>query len=162
LLVGFVIAQVPVSFLLASFDVAALMTAKGEILKSFNAVQRQDYAMLFLKIKSFGIVVLEIFWGLWLFPFAKLVYRSGFIPRVFGIFLLVNGIAYLLVPTTFILLPQYKATVQQYIFPLLFGELAIMLWLLIVGAREHLSITVIAERESKLGNYKVGEQFNKA
>lgn len=41
--------------------------------------------VLFFDLRFQGIVVDEIFFGLWLFPLALLVYRSRFLPRVLGV-----------------------------------------------------------------------------
>jgi hypothetical protein len=80
------------------------------------------------------IVAAEILWGLWLFPLAILVYRSGFLPRFLGAWLIINGFAYLTMSFTGLLLPQYEDMVSNIAFPALLGEMAIMLWLLIKGA----------------------------
>jgi len=47
--------------------------------------------MLFMHLHSKGNVVNSIFWGLWLFPLGMLVMRSGFLPRVFGMWLVGGG-----------------------------------------------------------------------
>ncbi len=136
LMVVLVIVQIPAVFFMEALSITSLMIFKGEILKSFELSQRQDLAMLFLKINDYGSLTLEMFWGLWLLPFGQLVYKSGFIPRILGIYLIINGIAYILMSITFLLLPGYKALLMPYTYPLLFGEVAIMLWLLIKGVKE--------------------------
>lgn len=78
----------------------------------------------------------EIFWGLWLFPFGVLVYRSGFLPRILGVWLIVGGFGYLAISFTGLLLPQYEDMVSNIAFPGMLGEIAIMLWLVIKGAKE--------------------------
>lgn len=133
LLVAFVIVQVPVSFSKAGLSMATLLTLKGEVLKSFELAQRQDLAMLFLKINDYSVLALELFWGLWLFPLAFLVYKSGFIPRFLGVWLLINGIVYVLLSFASIVLPEYKDLVFTVGMPAMFGELVFMLWLLIKG-----------------------------
>ncbi len=50
--------------------------------------------MFFMRLHSEGNVVNGVFWGLWLFPFGFLVYKSGFIPRFLGIWLVIEGFAY--------------------------------------------------------------------
>jgi hypothetical protein len=90
LLVASVLVQVPVAFVNAGLSIAAVITLKGEILKSFELVQRQDLAMTFLKINEYSVLALVLFYGLWLFPLAILVYQSVFIPHFFGIWLILN------------------------------------------------------------------------
>ena len=138
LLVALVIVQIPVAFITGAFNITSLMIFKGEILKTFELTQRQDLAMLFLKISDYGTLTLEMFWGLWLFPLAILVYRSRFLPRFLGVWLIITGFFYLVLSFTSILLPQYKDVVLNSVFalPAEVGEVAFMLWLLIKGAKE--------------------------
>ena len=136
LMVALVLVQIPVVFFTEAFNITSLMLFKGEILKTFELSQRQDLAMLFLNINSYGFIILEMFWGLWLLPFGLLVYKSGFIPRVFGVLLIIGGVAYIIESLTRILLPSYSAFVSQYtIVFYTIGELSIVFWLLIKGAK---------------------------
>jgi hypothetical protein len=91
--------------------------------------------MLFLGLHRQGLTIDQIFWGLWLFPFGVLVIRSGFLPRILGVWLIVNCFAYLALSFTGLLLPQHLDMAFRIAFPVLFGELAITLWLLIRGAK---------------------------
>jgi hypothetical protein len=73
--------------------------------------------------------------GLWLFPFGLLVYRSGFLPRILGVVLMVNCFAYPVNSFTSLVLPQYEAIVSRWMSPPQYGELVFVLWLLIMGAK---------------------------
>jgi len=136
LMFALVIVQIPVAFMMEAFNITSLMILKGEILKTFELTQRQDLAMLFLKINDYGTLPLEMFWGLWLLPFGLLVYKSEFIPRIFGILLVIAGIAYMIDSTIGILFPNYSSFVK---YPTLLlvaiGEISITLWLLIKGVK---------------------------
>jgi hypothetical protein len=92
-------------------------------------------AMQFLNLHHHGFGLVAIFWGLWLFPLGLLVYRSGFVPRILGVLLMVNCFAYPVTSFTSLLLPQYEDIVSRWMMPLQFGELLFMLWLLIKGAK---------------------------
>ena len=81
------------------------------------------------------MVANEIFWGLWLFPFGWLVIRSGFLPKLLGALLYINGLAYLAVSLVGLLWPQHNAVVGDWLFPAMMGEVVVMLWMLVVGAR---------------------------
>ena len=116
--------------------IAALTLFRGgDFLAVIDKNQLDALAMLFLRLHSQGNIINEIFWGLWLFPFGVLVKRSGFLPRILGVLLIVNCFAYLAQSLTSLLLPSYANVVAQWTFPALFGELWIMLWLLIKGAK---------------------------
>ena len=136
LMVILVLSQIPIAFLNEVNSLAALIILRGaDFLSLFEKPQRDALAMLFLNLHGQGIIVSEIFWGLWLFPFGLLVFRSGFLPRILGLWLIVNGFAYRTISFTGLLLPQYQRTVSNIAFPALLGEMAIMLWLLIMGAK---------------------------
>jgi uncharacterized protein DUF4386 len=136
LMVGLVIVAVPIDFIAGVFKIVALMVLKGSILQSFEPEQSNDLAMMFLKIGSYGTQMVQLYWGLWLIPFGLLVYKSGFIPRIFGVLLVLNGIAYIIISFTFLLFPDYQILVGKFAMPFLFlGELPIILWLLIKGVK---------------------------
>src|SRR6266702_216672 len=126
----------PSYFLNSLNDAAALLLVRGaDFLSIFEKTQRDALAMLFLRLHHHGVVANEIFWGLWLFPLAFLVIRSGFLPRLLGVWLIINGFAYVIDSFTGLLLPQYEEMVSNIMFPALFGELALILWLVIKGAK---------------------------
>ncbi len=135
LLVALVLVQIPVGFIMEAFNITSLMILKGEILKAFELAQRQDLAILFLRMNDYGTLTLVMFWGLWLFPLAILVYRSRFLPRFLGVWLVINGFALLVMSVAGLLLPQYKDTVSKIAVPAELGEVAFMLWLIIMGAK---------------------------
>ena len=82
-----------------------------------------------------GLVINEIFAGLWLFPFGILVFRSVFLPRLIGVALMINGCAYVTIAFTGLLAPNFVDRVTRIASPALVGEGVIMLWLMIRGAR---------------------------
>jgi hypothetical protein len=136
LMVILVLVQVPLTFLNELNQIAALLLLRGaDFLSVFDKPQRDALAMLFLNLHGQGIIVSQVFWGLWLFPFGVLVFRSGFLPRVLGLWLMLNCFAYLAMSFSAVLLPQYYDMVFRIASPFLLGEMAIMLWLLIMGAR---------------------------
>ena len=127
----------PIYFLNTINDAAALLLARGaDFLTVFDKPQRDALVVLFLRMHGQGILANEIFWGLWLLPFGLLVYRSRFLPRVLGVWLILNCFAYLATSITGMLWPRYEQRVSNWVFPVMFGELAIMLWLIIMGAKE--------------------------
>ena len=131
----------PIYFLNALNDAAALMLVRGaDFLSVFEKSQRDALAMLFLRLHHHGVLANEIFWGLWLFPLGVLVFRSRFLPRFLGVWLIINGFAYLILSFTGLLLPQYEDMVSNIAFPAQLGELAFMLWLVIKGANPQPSV----------------------
>ena len=90
-------------------------------------------ALFFLDLHELGINIASIFWGLWLFPLGYLVFKSGYIPRIFGILMVIGGIGYLVDFFTFFLFPNVEVTISQFTF---IGEFLLPLWLLIMGIKD--------------------------
>jgi hypothetical protein len=117
-------------------DAGALMLVRGAgFLSVFDKPQRDALVMLFLRLHDHQNTAAEILWGAWLFPLGILVYRSRFLPRFLGVWLVINGFAYVIMSFTGLLLPQYQNKEFVLFQPALFGELAFMLWLVIKGAK---------------------------
>jgi hypothetical protein len=136
LMVILIVVSIPIAFLNELNSFAALVLMRGaDFLTIFDKPQRDALAMLFLNLHGSGFVVAEIFWGLWLFPLALLVYKSQFLPRFLGVWLALAGFAWVILSLTSVLLPQYQDKVYAYTQPAVFGEIAFMLWLLIKGAK---------------------------
>jgi hypothetical protein len=99
----------PIYFVNTLNDAAALLFARGaDFFSVFGKPQRDAFTMLFLSLHGHGVLTNEIFWGLWLFPFGLLVYRSRFLPRILGVWLMINCFAYLATSFTGFLFPQYE------------------------------------------------------
>ena len=136
LMVAFVLVSSAVGFLNTLNNVAALTLFHGvDFLAVFDKPQRDALGMLFIRLHSQGILIDEMFWGLWLFPFGLLVFRSGFLPRFIGVWLMINCFGYVALSITALFFPEYYGAAFNWSQPVLFGELAIMLWLLIRGAK---------------------------
>jgi len=136
LMVLLIVVSVPIAFLNELNSIAALVLMRGsDFLSILEKPQRDALAMLFLKLHGQGFVVSELFWGLWLFPLGLLVYRSRFLPRFLGVWLVFAGFAWVILSLMGILLPQYQDKVNTFLQPAIVGEIAFMLWLLIRGAK---------------------------
>jgi hypothetical protein len=129
LMVVLALLGVPISFLNEVHHLAALRLLDDPGAGALAPAQLQAQVLLFLDMRQSGIVVAQIFWGLWLLPLGLLVYRSGFLPRVLGLPVVLAGAAYLFDSGTQLLFPG-SPTISQYTF---LCEMALPLWLLIKG-----------------------------
>jgi hypothetical protein len=135
LMVTLIVVSIPIAFLNEVNSFAALLLIRGaDFLQVVDQPQREALAMLFVNLHARGLVVAELFWGLWLFPLGLLVYRSRFLPRFLGVWLGLAGMAWVILSLTGVLWPEYASAVDKYSQPAVFGELAFMFWLLIRGA----------------------------
>lgn len=136
LMVALAVVSVPVSFvnLLHKVDVLSLVSSEN-YLSVFTDTQLATQVMLSLKQYDNGILIVQIFWGLWLFPFGYLVFKSRTLPKILGVFLMIGCFSYLANFTGFFLLPEYaEMKISSYVrLPASVGEIGICLWLLIIG-----------------------------
>ena len=135
LMVVFVVVSIPVG--LNFYEFAPILLLKGSGYAAvFQPAQLQALAMTFLELQKQGGSIGQIFWGLWLFPLGLLVYKSNFIPKVFGILLIVGCCGYILNALTFLLFPDYKAITYLGSFVGFVAEILFIFWLLIKGIKD--------------------------
>jgi hypothetical protein len=127
----------PISYLNVLNDLAAITFARGpEFLSAvFDQRQLDAFVLFFLRLHNQGLILAQIFWGLWLFPFGVVLWQSGFIPRVIGVFAIIAGFGNVIASAAFLFLPTYAGVIGQYATILQAGELA-FIWMLIWGAKE--------------------------
>jgi hypothetical protein len=117
LLLTLLLLFVPISYVNELNRIAALMLSNGANLATTADQHRLDVlVMAFLHLHLQGLLLAQVFWGLWLFPFAILVFRSGFLPKILGVLLFFAGLAM-----------EAAGGI---------GEGGTMLWLVILGAKE--------------------------
>ncbi len=125
----------PITILNELNNAAVLLLLKSsDINVGFTTAQSQGLVSFFLKMHQYGLQFVNIFFGLWLFPMAVLVIRSGYVPRVIGYFLLVTCLGYLLDFSIFFLAPHCKLVFSEYTW---MGEVMMVTWLLIKGVRQN-------------------------
>jgi hypothetical protein len=95
----------------------------------------QAQAMLFLDLYGQGILIDEIFWGLWLFPLGYLAFKSGFLPKLLGILLMIGSSGYFLESFLGLVLPASKGLAAPGLFAGMIAEFAMIFWLSVFGAR---------------------------
>ena len=108
----------------------------------FSTEQLQSQVMLNLAQYNNGMRIVHIFSGLWLFPFGYLVFKSGFLPKILGVLLMLGSFGYLLNFAGHTLIPNYsKIGISSYIsLPASIGEIGTCIWLLIIGVKDRKAI----------------------
>jgi hypothetical protein len=129
LMVIFMLAAVPIAMFNELNNLAVLqLLSSADYLNVFRTDQLQALVYFFLRLHGQGLNIAQIFWGLWLFPMGYLVFKSGFLPRILGILLMIGCFGYVI---------QSVAAFLGYNVSLIFftswGELLLLLWLLIKG-----------------------------
>lgn len=130
--------SIPISFINLQSKFSVLTIIEGaDYLKVFDVKYLQAQTMLFLSSYNKGLLIAQIFWGLWLFPFGYLVYKSGFLPKILGVFLMLGCFGYLINVFGRIVIPHFSDySISNFItLPATIGEIGTCLWLLLVGVR---------------------------
>ena len=132
------IISVPMYFLNVQNELTVLSLIKGTSNFGLSTEQIQSQLMLSLEQYDNGMRVIHIFSGLWLFPLGYLVFKSGLLPKILGILLMLGCFGYLINFVGHTLTPSYsKLGISSYIsLPASLGEIGTCLWLLIMGAKE--------------------------
>jgi uncharacterized protein DUF4386 len=119
------------------FSAAALLVFRGgDPFSAFDAHTREAVGMLLVRMRGQAYGINEMFWGLWLLPFGWIVVRSRLLPRWLGYWLLLDSVAWVVMSVTWFLAPNVTDALFRYFQPMFMAEVAAMLWLLIVGAKE--------------------------
>jgi len=135
LMVALVLVSAAVGFVITFNNFAALLFFRGDdFLAVVDKAQRDVLGMFFLRLHSNAIFADEIFWGLWLFPFGLLVFRSGFLPRLLGVWLIAACFAWVALSAIAIFNLVYYDAAFKWFQPAFFAEMAMMLYFLIRGA----------------------------
>jgi hypothetical protein len=128
---------VPILFVNVLPELAVLALVKDPAIGgAFPAHVREGLVALAFRVHGQAFTIAGVFWGLWLFPFAVLVWRCGFLPRALGVLLAIGGAGWLVQSAIALTAPSLTAVVGPVAsFAAQAGELPIIFWLLVVGAR---------------------------
>ena len=137
LMVIFVILGTSINMINLLNEFASLHLLSGaKYLSVFESAQLQAQSMLSYDLYLHGYEIANIFFGLWLIPLGLLVYKSGFIPRVLGILLVVGGCGLFLNVFIHFLFPGYEIVSTILLIPQTLAEFLILAWLLVRGINE--------------------------
>lgn len=121
---------------LFNYFVVLQLLSGADYLTVFKTDQLQALVLLFLNAHEGVALIWGLFFGLHLLALGYLVYKSGYIPRILGVLLVIVSLCYLTQSFGNFLLPQYKEIFVTIGF-LSMIELAFPLWLLVKGVKEH-------------------------
>lgn len=113
-----------------------MLTSSQSYLQAFSQAQLDTLAYLFFRLHASGLIVAQVFWGIWLFPWGMLAIRSNFIPKWIGVAEFVAGFGYVLASVVTLAAPQFAGAVTPFGLALGVGELPMGIWLLVWGARD--------------------------
>jgi hypothetical protein len=117
------------------FHLAAVILLGGDdFLRAFDVQQLHALAYLSLRLHGYGYGIGLIFFGFSLVLLGYLIYRSGYLPRIIGVLLVIAGLGYLINSFAQILAPTLAANLFPWVLlPALPAELGLCLWLIVKG-----------------------------
>jgi hypothetical protein len=126
-----------ITCLSAVFEFEGLRVATGAVnLAAFGAGGSNALVLLFLDTQHYGLLVAQIFFGLWLVPLGYLAYKSGMFPRALGVLLAVGGACYLVDMLAAFLVPDLGTAIHGYVtIPSAIAEISMVGYLLVIGVR---------------------------
>jgi hypothetical protein len=131
LMVIFYLVCVPISLLNELNHLAVLLLSSGAgYLTAFKADQMNALVMFFIDLRIYGTFITQFF-SFWVILLGYLVFKSGFLPRILGILLMLGGLCYTVLAVLFFLSPNIDATIFG-VFTFI-AESLFYLWLLIKG-----------------------------
>jgi hypothetical protein len=116
-----------------------------------DAAQAHSLALVAINVYRAGFVTAQLFFGTWLFPLGYLVIRSGFLPRLFGVLLILDGVGELVWFLQAFLLPAYPAIKTPGTFVSLLAEVGLALWLLVRGVKDNPVGTPLSSTRTGIG-----------
>ncbi len=111
----------------------------ADYLAVFSADQVRSLSMLLLFLYRNGFMIAQVFYALWLFPLGYLVYRSGFLPKILGVVLMVHCVTWFFTAMQYFLFPGFDL-IFYLSYPLGFlAEFGLSLYLVFVGMRKKIT-----------------------
>jgi hypothetical protein len=92
--------------------------------------------MLLLDMQHYGLLIAQIFFGLWLVPLGYLAYKSGMFPKPLGVLLVVGAAGYLVDMLALFLVPGFGEKISAFVvIPSAVAELWMLGYLVVKGVR---------------------------
>jgi hypothetical protein len=126
-----------ITCLSALFEFEGLRVATGAVdMTPLGTAGSNAVVMLLLDAQHYGLLIAQIFFGLWLAPLGYLVYKSGWFPKTLGIVLIAACASYLVDFLAAFLVPDVGRAIHSFaiILPII-AEPWMVLYLLVVGVR---------------------------
>jgi hypothetical protein len=137
-----VILATAITSLSALFEFEGLRVATGAVdMAAFGAAGSSALVLLLLDAQHYGLLIAQIFFGLWLAPLGYLAYRSGWFPKALGVVLIAAAFSYLVDFLAAFLIPDIREAIHGFasILPAI-AEPSMVLYLLVVGVKTRSSV----------------------
>jgi hypothetical protein len=127
-----------ITCLVAGFEFEGLRVATdASYAAALGTAGANAVVMVLLDLQHYGLLIAQIFFGLWLAPLGYLAYRSaGLFPRWLGVVLIVGAACYIVDLLAAFLVPDFGQMVHAYVvIPSAVAEISMVLYLLVIGVK---------------------------
>jgi hypothetical protein len=126
-----------ISCLNTVFEFAGLRVATdGAYAAALGTAGSNALVLLLLDTQHYGVLIAQVFFGLWLAPLGYLAYRSGWFPKALSVLLVLGSVCYLVDTLTLFLVPDFGEKIAAYIvIPSAIAEVWMVGYLLVIGVR---------------------------
>jgi hypothetical protein len=126
-----VVSMITFAIAQSAFWASSLIVRDPAISAAFSDGQREALSFLSLRIATMIASLFLCFYGTASAIRGYLIMRSGYLPKVLGILLMIGGGGFILRSLTYILAPQYGSTMM--LIPMAIAGIPLTLWLLVKG-----------------------------
>ena len=126
-----------ISSLNVVFQFAGLRVTTGAVdLSALGSEGSNAMVLLLLDTQHYGVLIAQMFFGLWLVPLGNLAYASGMFPKALGVVLIVGGVCYLVDMLAAFLIPDVGTQIHAFLaIPPTIAEIWMLGYLLVQGVR---------------------------
>lgn len=111
-----------------------VLLRRSSYMKVFDPHQLQALALLSLRLRDYGFGISLVIFACFCLTIGYLIYQSGYFPKTLGVFMAIAGLCYLTNSFALFLNPALEARIfPGIVLPAGLAELALCLWLLVVG-----------------------------
>jgi Domain of unknown function (DUF4386) len=126
-----------ITCLVAVFEFEGLRVATdNSYAAALSAAGSNALVLLLLDAQHHGLLIAQIFFGLWLVPLGYLAYKSEMFPKTLGVVLIVGGACYLVDLLAAFLVPDVGQKIHTFVvIPCAIAEISMVLYLLVKGVK---------------------------
>ena len=129
---------------------ASLVILNGtEAIKAFQPDQLHALAVFFFGLYKTGVVITQVPYGVWLFPLGYLVLKSKFLPKIFGMLLIADGICQFVYVCQRLILPDLAVIAYPCMVISFIAEVSLALWLSIKSVKPRSSVLEEYRKEKR-------------
>ncbi len=135
-MLGLVLCSIPIAVFSVHSLTSILSILNDSRFSPASVNEMEILVMRFLLSYIQGVSMSDLFWSTWLFPLGYLVYKSGFLPKLLGLLLMIGAVSYFLYFMGKIVFPESNI-IPKLRTPASVAEITTCFWLLIVGAKRN-------------------------